>query len=44
MIDYQNQFLGKIKAIKPYLVEFKKDSSIKSKIYLKYFVVRGTNK
>lgn len=33
----------KIKLIKPYLVEFEEDSTIKSKIYLYNFAIRGLN-
>lgn len=35
IIKYLNRFLKKIKAIKFYLGEFKKDNFIKLKIYLK---------
>lgn len=44
MVEYCNQFLKKIEVIKPYLVEFKKDGCMKSKIYPKDCAVRGSNR
>lgn len=44
MVEYYNQFLRKIKAIKIYLAVFKEDSSIKSKIYSENCIIRGLNK
>ena len=44
MVEYCNQFLREIEAIKPYLVEFEEDSSMKSKIYPEDCAVRGSNR
>ena len=33
VVEYRNQFLREIEAVKPYLVEFEEDGSVKSKIY-----------
>lgn len=43
VVEYCHQFLGKIKAIKPYLVEFEENSSMKSKVYLEDYAVGGSN-
>lgn len=42
-MEYHNQFLREIEAIKPYFIEFEKDSSIKSKIYLENYAIKGLN-
>lgn len=43
VVDYYYQFLGEIKAIKAYLVKFKEDSFIKSRINLKNYAIGGLN-
>ncbi len=43
MVKYYNRYWKEIEAIKPYLIEFKGDSSMKSKVYLKKCAVRDTN-
>lgn len=43
MVEYCNQFLGKIETIKPYLGKFEEDSFIKSKIYLENSAAKGLN-
>ena len=44
MVKYCNLFLRETKVIKPLLVEFKEDNSIKSKIYSEDYVVGGLNR
>lgn len=44
MVEYRNKFLSEMKALKPYLVEFEEDSSIKSKVYPENCTVRGLEK
>ena len=43
-LEYRNQFSREIEAIKPYLVEFEEDRSMKSKIYLEDRIVGGSNR
>lgn len=43
MVEYCHQFLRGIEAIKPYLVKFEEDDSIKSKIYPKDYAISGFN-
>lgn len=42
-MEYCNQFLREVEAIKLYLVEFEEDGSMKSKIYLENCAVGGLN-
>ena len=44
MVEYCIQFLREIEAIKPYLVEFKEDGFMKSKIYPEDYAVGGSNR
>lgn len=43
VVEYRHQFLREIEIIKPYLVEFKKDGSMKSKVYPEDCAVGGSN-
>lgn len=43
MVEYCDQFLRKVEVIKPYIVEFEKNSSIKPKIYFKNYTIGGIN-
>lgn len=42
-MKYHKQFLIEIKIINPYLIKFKENSFIKSKIYLEDCVIRDLN-
>lgn len=44
MLEYQTQFLKKLKAFGPYLVEFHDDGFIEEKRYFSDCVVNGFNK
>lgn len=41
MVKYYHQFWGKIKTIKSYLIKFKKNSFMKSKVYLDDYTVEN---
>lgn len=41
VIEYHNKFLSDMDALKPYLVEFEKDSLMKPKSYPQDYMVRG---
>lgn len=43
ILEYYYQFLREIEVIKSYLIEFKKNSSMKSKIYPDNCLVSGLN-
>ncbi len=43
MVEYRNKFLEEIKAIKLHSIEFKEDSSINSKVYLKNYTAEDIN-
>lgn len=44
MIEYCNKFLAEIEVLKPYLVEFEEDGSIKPKTYLNNCAIGGFEK
>ena len=44
MIEYRNKFLAEMEALKPYLVEFEEDGSMKSKTYPDDCTVGGSEK
>lgn len=44
MVEYRAQFLKELEAFGPYLVAFRNDSSMKSKVYPLDYVVNGPSK
>lgn len=43
VVENHKIFLNKIKELKPYIVEFNKDGTIKTKIYFLDYIVKGKN-
>lgn len=43
MVEDSNRFFKKMKELKPYLVEFNENSTIKNKIYVPYYKISCEN-